>query len=469
MASARRMLREVHRDLRRRAADPEAWIYSPVGTDLWMDGLATFRCVDEKLFDAYLKAFLELLDRTGSRPLEAGALAAVLAKFDLFLKALAAHDPRSFRPALAVGLSLVQAMGGPPRIETGGELAILNDSLLFLLSPIYRGLRLSAYNAGLRTLARRTGKRPVFRPEYGHFRIQPPNLIDAEPPRIPYYNYSHDLAHIVLFGDAYLRPVGTPATTASLLLNAEETVCTLDLVHVTELTRFGVELHAVDTLKTIEAGPKQGRPSVTERVAQDAEEVNAYQAALKASAQSHLSTSTAAAERIVDSVEIPEDLSDWFHPLSQRNHASWSEKLGRRVWHPVFQRFVSLLPPDAGHAANVVRFCRETFTPGEWIGGTIPEPDPEARAEGIVKHRLRFLVIRAAEVAVQLSDEGNAPEALLEDLTRWALGVVDDLVRAEPGRVEEREQAVRDLLVRHGVPDAQRLGARFDDPVAAPA
>ena len=45
----------------------------------------------------------------------------------------------------------------------------------------------------------------------------------------------------------------------------------------------------------------------------------------------------------------------------------------------------------------------------------------------------------------------------------------DLVVRAEPGRVEEREQAVRDLLIRHGVPDAQRLGVRFDDPVAAPA
>ncbi|MFY9821643.1 MAG: hypothetical protein WAM82_09675 [Thermoanaerobaculia bacterium] len=475
MPNPRRILRDLHRDLRARAADPEAWIYSALGADLWIDGLTAFRTVDEPTFDAYLEAYLGFAARAGDpiRSLNEGRPAALLGRFAPFLQACAEQGPRSFWPTLAVGLCLVRSLGGPPRLETGDELAILDDSLLFLVSPTYRGIRLAAYNTGLRTLAGRTGKSPTFRPEYGHFHLHPPSLIDAEPPRIPFYNYSHDLAHIVLFGDAYLRPVGTPETTASLLLNAEETVCTLDLVLAAELTRFGVHLHALTGLRKLESGSKVGKPSVTVQAAGDPDRVRAYQVALKAAAQLHLGTRSTVTERIVDSVDIPADLADWFDPLTQKMHASWAESLGRRVWHPVFQRLVSLLPPQPEHTANLLRFCGETFSSGRWIEEPLQEPCREARQKGILLYRLRFLVIRAAEAAVQLSADGLASEALLEDLTRWALALMDDLVRVQrtgatpeaEARVELHRAAVRELLVHHELAEAEELGGRFNDPV----
>jgi hypothetical protein len=475
MPNLRRTLREFHRDLRARAADPEAWIYSALGTDLWIDGLTVFRSVDEPTFDAYLESFLGFTARAGRplRTLDAKRPAALVARFAPFLEACAEQGPRSFWPALAVGLCMLRAVGGPPRLETGDELAILDDSLVFLVSPTYRGIRLAAYNAGLRTLAGRTGKSPTFRPEYGHFHVHPPTLVDAEPPRVPYYNYSHDLAHIVLFGDAYLRPVGTQETTVSLLLNAEETVCTLDLVLAVELMRFGVDLHALTGLRKLEAGSKEGKPNVAAQVAGDPDRVRAYQVALKAATQLHLEARSTVTERIVDAVDIPADLADWFHPSTQKMHAVWSEGLGRRVWNPMFQRFVSLLPPQPEHAANLFRFCSETFSCGQWIEEPLPEPCRESRQKGILLCRLRFLVIRAAETAVQLSLGGLASEALLEDLTRWALAVVDDLVRVqrtgatpeEEARVELHREAVRGLLLRHELAETEGLGNRFADPV----
>ncbi len=455
--------------------DPEAWIYSALGADLWIDGLTVFRTVDEPTFDAYLEAFLGFAARAERplRALDAKRPAALVARFTPFLEACAEQGPRGFWPALAVGLCLVRAVGGPPRLETGDELAILNDSLLFLVSPTYRGIRLAAYNSGLRTLAGRTGKSPVFRPEYGHFHVHPPTLVDAEPPRVPYYNYSHDLAHIVLFGDAYLRPVGTQETTASLLLNAEETVCTLDLVLAVELMRFGVDLHALTGLRNLEAGSKEGKPNVAAKVAGDPDRVRAYQTALKASTQLHLEARSTVSNRIVGAVDIPPDLADWFHPLTQKVHAVWGEKLGLRVWHPLFQRFVSLLPPQPEHAVNLLRFCSETFSCGRWIEDPLPEPCLESRRKGILLHRLRFLVIRAAETAVQLSGDGLASEAFLEDLTRWALAVVDDLVKLqrteatpeEDARVELHRAAARGLLLQHELTAARGLGERFADPV----
>ncbi len=477
MASPRRVLRELYRDLRTRAADPQSWICSPWGADLWIDGLTAFRIVTPETFDAYLSAALEFLSKSGHplRALTEGEAVAPIARLDPFLATAAERGPGSFWPALAVGLCLVRALGGAPRVETGDEMVIMDDSLLFLLSPSYRGIRLAAYNAGLRTRSHRTGKQPVFRPEYGYFRLHPPNLVDAEPPRVPYYNYSHDLAHLVLFGDTYLRPVVSSEITASLLLNAEETVCTLDLVLMAELARFGIELHALSGLKKLEAGSYEEKESVTRRVAGDPEQTTAYQVALKAAAQLHLTAPSAVSEQIVGSAEIPGDLADWFHPRTQSMHAAWGEKLARRIWHPVFQRFVSFLPPQPEHTENLFRFCRETFSPGTWDGAAPLEPCPESRRKGILVHRMRFLVIRAAEVAAELADQGMASEALLEGLTRWALETVDRLVRVqrEGGSNQAAEHAdalagaAASLLVRHQVPEADRFARRFDDPAAA--
>jgi hypothetical protein len=207
-------------------------------------------------------------------------------------------------------------------------------------------------------------------------------------------------------------------------------------------------------------------------VAGDADRVRAYQVALKAAAQLHLEARSTVTERIAGGVDVPANLADWFHPLTQATHASWSESLGRRVWNPVFQRFVSLLPPQPEHAANLFRFCSETFSCGQWIEEPLPEPCRESRHKGILLHRLRFLVIRAAEIAAQLSADGLASEALLEDLTRWALAVVDDLVRVQrteatpeaAARVELHREAIRGLLVRHELAAAEGLGERFADP-----
>lgn len=469
MSRVERRLSAVYRDLLVRSDDPDLWPRTPLGADLWIDGRVALRAAScDGLFLRTTQAFLSFCERAGApvRSLEKEGLAALLARIDPFLEACASHGRDTFWPGLALGLAAIHSLGGPPRIEVSGA-ATVNDSVALVLSPSYRALRFAGYNDGIsvRMSPRKTSQ--PFRPELGHFLITPPTLIPEEPPRAQFFNVSHDLIHIVLFGDAYMRPVGTPETTAALLLNAEETACTLDLVLAGDLGRFGLDLRILTELLQIESGCRAGRPSVTLRIVREGKGFTAYQKALKAASQGNLSSCTPVSRRIREGIALPSDLGDWFDPRAQQTHASWHEDLADRVWNPVFQRFISLIPSVSGHLENLHRFTWESWEPGQPVLEEIPEPCPAARATGVLVHRLRSLVIRAAEVAVALDEAGSLPAALADELTGWALAVVEDSIRvrrtgAAPEareRCELHAQAARTLL-------PERFASRFDDPVA---
>ena len=474
--SVRRRLLATYRDLLAQAGDTDRWLQTPTGADLWIDGrVALLAASRDDLFTRYTRAFLDFCERAGApvRSLDREGLAALLGRLDPFLEACAGHGRDSFWPGLALGLALVHSLGGPPRIEVSGA-ATVNDTLALVLSPSFRALRFAGYNAGISTRFITERSAEVFRPELGYFLVTPPTLILEELPRTQFFNVGHDLIHIVLFGDAYIRPVGTPKMTAALLLNAEETACTLDLVLVGDLARFGVELQALAELVRIESGPRSGRPSVTLRVSREGTGFTAYQAALKAASQALLTTCTPVSRRIGGGISIPPDLDEWFHPRSRATHAAWHEDLAERVWHPVFQRFVSLLPPVETHLENLLRFTRETWEPGQPVLDEIPEPCPAARAQGILLYRLRSLVIRAADIAVELDAAGSLTRALADDLMEWALAVIEESVRVRRSggsaeaqeRCELQARAVCSLLEQHGA--LPGLAVRFADPMAVP-
>jgi hypothetical protein len=479
VAGLRRRLAGLYEELQAAAADAEAWIHTPEGADLWIDGITALRCAGKGRFARYLDAFLAFTARMGQplRTLERDRTAATLALFDPFLIACAEQGPDCFWPALAVGLCLLKALGGSPGIEETPGVAVVNDASMVLLSPSYRAVRFTAYNAGIRTISlRQKPKGVVFRPELGWFFITPPGLVDGEPPCVPFVNVNHDLVHLVLFEDAYLRPVGTPAVTASLLLNAEETACTVDLVLGSELLRYGVDLLPYEHLVRLQAGWRLREVNLMDRIARDPELFVVYQAGLRASTQLHLEAACPLSRQIAGSVPIPEDLADWYDPRSQATHAGWAEMLAERVWNPVFQRFVSLLPPLPGHMENLLRFTRDTWPMGETVvAGGAPELCAASQARGLSLRRLRSMVIRAAELAVELNEKEAAPPALLDGLAAWALAVADDCARApfrdpETGREERHASAAQGLLARHGVPDPDgRRAALFQDPTGPPS
>lgn len=476
MPHVRQELVSVFRELRELASRPEEWVGSPEGTDLWIDGLVALESVDERQFGRCLDACLDYFARLES-PLDSLAgdcLALRLEAFDAFLEASAEAGEGSFWQALAVGICLARALGATPRVVAPGT-EVINDTLMVLLSPSYRSVRYASYNAGIRVLGTRGRKAPVFRPELGHFLVVPPVLLNEQPPRFQFYTLNHDCAHIVLFEDTYLRPVGSPALTASLLLNAEETVCTIDLLLAREMRRFQVDFQAFQELIKLEVGRNQTGgelSSVLLRASEDEDDSIRYQIGLKAAAQRDL-TLLSPLSRQIGSGAVPPEIHNWFHPDSQYTHAWWAEELAGRVWNPAFQRLVSLLPPLPGCLEGLLLSTRDVWRRGELtIRGGVPEPSPAVRRNGIAQRQLRFLVIRAAEAAVELEQKGAAPPPLLEDLTAWALGVVDDYVRVRQlGRVPDgafaaHAAAVRQILVRYAVPDPEgRLAALFEDPI----
>lgn len=476
MSNVQRRLLSTYRELSAQVEDADRWLQTPAGADLWIDGRAALRSAGSKdLFARYTAAFLDFCARAEApvRSLDREGMAALLSRLDPFLEACAEHGGQAFWPGLALGISLIHSLGGPPRIEVSGG-ATMNDTVALVLSPSYRALRFAGFNAGVSIRYTAEQATEPFRPELGHFLITPPTLIQEELPRAQFFNVSHDLGHIVLFGDAYMRPVGTPEMTGALLLNAEETACTLDLVQARDLARFGVEVRSLTELLQIESGQREGRPSVTLRVAREGTAFTSYQAALKASSQGYLTASSPVSRRIRQGVTIPPDLGDWFAAPAQKTHAAWHEDLADRVWNPVFQRFVSLLPPVESHLENLHRLTREVWEPGQTVLDEIPEPSPAARAQGLLLYRCRFLVVRAAEAAAELAAAGALSAALDDDLLGWALEVVEDYVRirrhgasAEAAeRCEIQAQTVRALLARHLSRDD--LAGRFDDPMSVP-
>jgi hypothetical protein len=471
----RRRLLDAHRDLRAQAADREGWPYTRPGADLWIDGLTALRSTSRRLFAAYLDAFLDYAARTGlpAASPEGWGLAAALERFDAFLEGCAEQGETCFWHALTVGLCLVQAQGGPPRLEGSGAV-VINDTLLTVLSPSYRSLRFTAFNTGARTLTQVGRKPPVFRPELNLVVFSQTDVVDAEPRRVQFYVANHELSHLVLFADAYLRPVGTPAMTASLLLNAEETACNFDLVLAAELLRFGAGLHAFREMRRMEKGWREEGVSVMERAGRSPEELAFYQRALKAAAQLHLETPSLLSSRIAQA-PVPADLQGWFRPAAQKMHAIWHEGLAVRVWNPHFQRLVSLLPPLPGHLENLHRFARETWKVGQRaLEGPIPEPAAALRERNVLLHRLRFLVIRGAELAARMAKDGAPAEPFLDDLTGWALSVVEDVARLQrpealpevAERLAAHRAAACALLGRYALGEEAR---RFDDPIAAEA
>lgn len=407
--------------LRERAGTWDGWVDCPLGADLWVDGYAALRGTEDSVFAQVLREFLRhpaALDLLSSG--QKTDAARLLGQYDNFLRAVAAQNEDAFLPSLALGFALLQTVGIPPVMEDH-DVSIVNDSLLLLLSPVYREVRFRAHNAGVFVRTSHDTALPTFRPEYGFFTIGPPYLLRGKPDRVQHFNINHDLAHIVLFGDAYLRRTGSPAETSALLLNAEETCCTLDLLVVSDLARFKVPLRALAEYETVEKGvARHKRRSVMTRIACDSAQITTYQRALKCAAQRILETQSDVSRELAVSTDSPADVADWIPHRAQELHAKYAASLGRRVHNQHFARLVSYLVPNSQHAHNLLAHAH-----GDWdwehCHYSIPVPDTALRQRQLARNELRRLVIRAAEFLASPALTASTASTLSDALAPWAI------------------------------------------------
>jgi hypothetical protein len=432
-------VREAYEQLRALADDFEGWCSSAIGADLWIDGVDAVRSTPPRIFDAYLGAFIEFKARLKA---QTRGWADELSRFDSFIEALAGRGPAPFLHGLAVGMALIRALGGVPLVAEKG-VAVVNDTLLALCSPTYRTIRTAAYNAGIRAYPIDGEGGVEFRPEYSAFALHEPYLIRSlYPIRVQHFNVNHDLAHLAFFADCYIRPIGTEATTASLLLNAEEACCALDLRIVVELSRFDYPLHALEELRRIESGQRKGLESVFAAVAQDPPIARRLERGLKAAAQRTLTQRSGLSRELAQREEPPPELDAWISERARRSHARYSTVLAARIHQPAFSALASLLPPSEDHHRNLIAASSR-----EWdamFPPEAPEPSLTQRERHVEIHRLRFLVIRVAEVVAAAEREGAAPSAAeLDRLELWALDVADAVATAQHGDVGTNVKQLR--------------------------
>jgi hypothetical protein len=179
---------------------------------------------------------------------------------------------------------------------------------------------------------------------------------------------------------------------------------------------------------------------------------------------------------ILERAPMPSNLDAWIGPKAQRLHASWSEGLATRIHHPVFQQIVSCLPPILEHSANLVRFTACEWQAHQLILDTVPALSAASRRRWLVLHRLRFLVIRAAEAAVMLRATSTDLEDAVHDLTAWAWTVCQQysaisMSRSDGAADPPTPSLMADLqkLLTRRFPDrVARMVAFFDDPLLPP-
>jgi hypothetical protein len=378
------MAAEGYRTCRQGIGDLTAWLETPWGADLSIDGAQALGAAGSELFASYSGC----LDDVESEMRYARSRLDQLQTLEAFVEACASvHGEAGFWPALGVALCAAHKLEPAPLAE---GLAVVNDSLLLILSPTYRQIRFTAYNQGIRVRVASASGAP-FRPETRLLTIDPAYLITGATARVQQYNVNHDLVHIVLFGDCYVDAAGTVQETTDLLVNAEETSIALDLRVFAELARFGVELHHLREIEQTESGwTPQVRLSLAREVAASAQDRHRLEAQLKHVALCVARGHAAGCHLL--------RVDRWVSLRALRAHAKWCHEIAERNHRPAFRRAVAHLSPSPAQRALLRRAMNE-----HWSGAPAPAPlelalpDPVIRATNVALYAVWERAVVAAD------------------------------------------------------------------------
>ena len=466
---------QIFRELRSLSVSPSGFLESQIGADLWVDGYDAVASTSPQAFDRYLAAFSELLDRTHSSLSEQIELTSSLRIFDTFLKVNCDRGEAAFWNALTVGICVLHALGGVPQLCSEPHV-VVNDTVMTLVSRNYRAVRFQAFNDGAQFKVIAKQDDDLFRPEFGQFSIGAPLVVYDELPKIQFYNIAHEMCHVILLGDTYIRTVGTPQTTATLLLCAEEAVIGLDLLMMRELCRFGIDLHAAHEFRGIEPGMQASvQVSTASYAASDPQRILHYQIGLKVAAQNELEINTGIGRMISQRCAPPFDIDEWISKRARSKHIRGARAIAESTSSAAFQQIVSFLPQDEWQFQNLLSTTYTEWTWGDQIFGmNVPQLSSELRRHGIRRHALRFLVIRAAEIARYFeSRRSECLTGLMDDLMTWAskLGpfcgrqLVSSKTKVDDELIAAQTRVVRAIIRKWCGRDLKILGL-FDDPSA---
>ena len=380
-----------------RAADPLAYVRTAHGAPLGVDGLDAIRATPNSLFVACLVAAVAFHAKSGA-PL---SLKTWLATCDELLAASRGIPNRTW-VLVTVAIAGIDALGGPPGVCSCAH-AIFNDSLMLALSKNYRAARIWAYNEGASFEITSAQKDEIFRPDFGVISLGPPIVTTAtEVPTTQFYNVSHELSHIALLGDTYLRSKGSKESTAATFLASEESLIGLDLLMMYELNAHGVHFHAADSFRGIEPGMQETVPvSVATLAAADSKLILRRQRELKAHAARESGWADPLSRWLVQRCRSPMNLDQWVPRAARQKHIDGAAALADRVCDPLFAHLVAFIPEDAVQRSNEQSAMQGDWGHGDSIFGIdIPEVCPRRRDAERLRWDLRRRLVQLVEALV---------------------------------------------------------------------
>ncbi|NEQ69309.1 MAG: hypothetical protein F6K21_28230 [Symploca sp. SIO2D2] len=405
------------------------WVYTSRGADLWVDGTDALLAIRQHYLPELTSDFSALC-KTNSLELEFNKknLYKILEIFDILSAKCCQERGNDFWELLGFGILLVYSCGGIPKI-TEGQLCIVNDTVLCLLSKSYRKLRFNSYNYGISFIGLDTHKSTYFRPEFGVFLLAPPVLIDdISPPRVQFYSISHELVHYFTFGDAYLRCFFNDEITNSLFLNAEETSCAFDLLLGKELVSHNHSLNLIDEFSNIETGAQRlAKQELLLSTGKNQEFMRIAEAKLKAKAQAY-ARSNSFIVKYIEELSTSNFQHLWIGDKALKLHASYYMNIKLNS-NPIFNSFVSLIPPNSRCISNLIRSPSTSILDleeAEFCGYTCQN----LRVIFSFLSFLKLLIARAGEFAILADSKGLLSKSLLNDLARWAWGASEILSKS---------------------------------------
>ncbi|MFD2171608.1 hypothetical protein [Tumebacillus lipolyticus] len=441
--------------LRERASDPDAWIETREGSDLWVDGVNVFLTVDSDDFQAGLELYYQ------TETFDSDSVTSLLQALHRFCSQAAKRGEFELYQALCVGMT---ALSLHPEIN--GQLfnlpaQVTNHSLALLLSPTYHTIWIHSYNAGIElVLDLEKEEYQIFRPEHGRIYQKAMRLEQGTFLKFPFHTYFHEIAHILLFHDLYPRVLGTPEEEWSIWAHLEASISCLEEIVLAEIMSMQEDLsilldgysmsamyqeygdYRFQVLRGQSPAGVTGRDLALYRkrwIQQGQGEAAVPDNKVK---RAILAAHPVAQER---EIEIARSFSAYIQ--NQQQHTFWGQAASRRNRVSAFREVIDLLPSDP--------FCQQKYaesldpdawrSPGSVIAGSPPALCTATRQRNRQIFEWRELICRIAELRGFLQQE-HAEQEALDALLAIAQRSASALTGSEPDDLHELRDAALHCL-----------------------
>lgn len=425
------MLWARYEQLRTSAQDPDQWLDSQIGGDLWVDGLNVFLSIEPDDFAAALADFWHAHSDLAT------SVMSTLQALHRFCLDQAQKGEFELYQALAVGMTWLSLTPETNRQFFNVPVLITNHSTALLLSPTYQAVWAHSYNAGLELYVDLESDKAgsLFRPEHGRIYQRTSSYAKGTYVKYPFSGYFHEMLHILLFYDVYQRVLGTIEEERSYLTHLEGCISGWEERLAADLLSVGYDLNLIDDGFGDHAGhPEAGAFRI--RVMQGqadgvtAQGLNAFTKRYMQLGEDHryIPENPVKAQILQHHLlQEAEEALIWPHyreyMLTLQIHSIWGKKSGARNRLPAFQEVVELVPCDP--------YCwqklQESLDPNSWP--TVQalfskEPWPELCAEKRRQHRQvwawREWLSRLAEMRGSVSQLAEHESEVLTELLKIA-------------------------------------------------